>query len=198
MGRPNAELLKSAAVAALGSFLFGFDTAVISGTTDALRLRFSLSEAQLGFTVASALLGTILGSRGLGGTRGDARPPAGAAGPGRALLRLRLGCALAWDWLSLVVFRFVGGLAIGGSSVVAPMYIAEIAPARRARAARGPQPAQRRQRNPVRVPLQLLHRADRWAARSPRPGASCWASRPCPPPSSSCSSSASPRARAGS
>jgi MFS transporter, SP family, xylose:H+ symportor len=133
MNRLNPELVRSAAVAALGSFLFGFDTAVISGATEALRLRFALTNAQLGFTVASALIGTILGSLGSGG-------PAERKGRRRVLQVLAilyfvsaLGCALAWDWTSLLVFRFVGGLAIGGSSVVAPMYIAEIAPA----AARG-------------------------------------------------------------
>jgi sugar porter (SP) family MFS transporter len=133
MNRLNPELVRAAAVAALGSFLFGFDTAVISGTTDALRLRFGLTNAQLGFTVASALIGTILGSLGSGG-------PAERRGRRVVLQALAvlyfvsaLGCALAWDWVSLLVFRFVGGLAIGGSSVVAPMYIAEIAPA----AARG-------------------------------------------------------------
>lgn len=128
MGRPNPELLKSAAVAALGSFLFGFDTAVISGTTDALRLRFGLSEGQLGFTVASALLGTILGSMGSGA-------PAEKHGR-RPILQVlaalyfvsALGCAFAGNWLSLLVFRLVGGLAIGGSSVVAPLFIAEISP----------------------------------------------------------------------
>jgi sugar porter (SP) family MFS transporter len=128
MSRPSPELLKSAAVAALGSFLFGFDTAVISGTTDALRLRFGLGNAQLGFTVASALVGTILGSLGSGA-------PAESRGR-RPVLRWlavlyfvsALGCALAWDWVSLLAFRLVGGLAIGGSSVVAPMFIAEISP----------------------------------------------------------------------
>jgi MFS family permease len=59
-------LLRSAAVAALGGFLFGFDTAVISGATDALRLRFALDSNQLGFTVASALIGTVIGSIGAG------------------------------------------------------------------------------------------------------------------------------------
>jgi len=129
MSRVNPELLKSAGVAALGSLLFGFDTAVISGTTDALRLRFGLSEGELGFTVASALIGTILGSVASGG-------PAERYGRRPALRILAalylvsaLGCAFAWDWLSLVAFRFVGGLAIGGSSVVAPLYIAEISPA---------------------------------------------------------------------
>jgi sugar porter (SP) family MFS transporter len=118
-------------VAALGSFLFGFDTAVISGTTEALRLRFGLDSGQLGFTVASALIGTIFGSIGAGkpSERHGRRPVL------RWLAVLYFvsaaGCGVAWDWLSLLAFRFLGGLAIGGSSVVAPMYIAEIAPAAR-------------------------------------------------------------------
>src|SRR4030095_2200449 len=62
MNTITTKLLSSAAVAALGGFLFGFDTAVISGTTDALRLRFVLDSNQLGLTVASALVGTIFGS----------------------------------------------------------------------------------------------------------------------------------------
>ena len=104
MERPNAELLKSAAVAALGSFLFGFDTAVISGTTDALRLRFGLSEGQLGFTVASALLGTILGSIGSGSPaeKHGRRPVLQVLA--RALLRVRPGLRLR---LGLVVARRV-------------------------------------------------------------------------------------------
>jgi MFS transporter, SP family, xylose:H+ symportor len=125
----TAQLLWSAAVAALGGFLFGFDTAVISGATDALRLRFALGSSELGFTVASALIGTIFGSIGAGtpSERYGRRPVL------RALAVLYLvtaaGCGLAWSWLSLVIFRFIGGLAIGASSVVAPMYIAEISPA---------------------------------------------------------------------
>jgi len=129
MSRLSPHLVRSAAVAALGSFLFGFDTAVISGTTDALRLRFGLDSAQLGFTVASALLGTILGAIAAG-------KPAERYGRLPVLRALAVlyfvsaaGCGLSAGWLSLLVFRFVGGLAIGGSSVVAPLYIAEIAPA---------------------------------------------------------------------
>ena len=125
----NPQLLRSAAVAALGSLLFGFDSAVISGATEALRLHFTLSSQALGFTVASALLGTILGSLGVG-------PPAEAFGrrpvlAGLAVLYVvsSIGCGLAWSWPALLAFRFIGGLAIGGSSVASPMYIAEIAPA---------------------------------------------------------------------
>ena len=117
-------------VAALGGLLFGFDTAVISGTVDALQAKFHLSNALLGFTVASALIGTIMGAIGSG-------RPADAIGRRGALAALgiiyvvsSLGCAFSWDWWSFLFFRFMGGLAVGGASVVSPLYIAEISPAR--------------------------------------------------------------------
>lgn len=125
----NPQLLQSAAVAALGSFLFGFDTAVISGATEALRAVYDLSAQRLGLTVASALVGTVIGSIAVG-------PPAESWGRKPVLRMLAvlyvvsaLGCGLAWSWPALLFFRFLGGLAIGGSSVAAPMYIAELAPA---------------------------------------------------------------------
>jgi SP family arabinose:H+ symporter-like MFS transporter len=126
----SSSLIKSTIVAALGGLLFGFDTAVISGTTDALTQRFALSPNGLGLTVASALIGTILGAA-LASIPGDRW---GRRDSLRAMAVLyvvsALGCAFAWDWLSLVLFRMIGGLGIGGSSVLGPMYIAEIAPAR--------------------------------------------------------------------
>lgn len=119
----------SAVVAALGGLLFGFDTAVISGTTDALQNHFGLSEAMLGFTVVTALIGTIVGSI-------LVNRPADAWGRKRVLIVLALlytisalGSGLAWNLWSFWVFRFVGGLAVGGASVVSPMYISEISPA---------------------------------------------------------------------
>lgn len=125
----SAKLLASAIVAALGGLLFGFDTAVISGTTEWLRRQFSLSNGMLGFTVASALIGTIAGSIAVG-------RPADTFGRRGILFALAilyflsaLGCAFAWNWGSFVLFRFLGGLAVGGASVVSPMYIAEISPA---------------------------------------------------------------------
>jgi sugar porter (SP) family MFS transporter len=127
--RMSGTVIHAAVVAALGSFLFGFDTAVISGTTDSLRRAFALSSGQLGLTVASALIGTIVGSLAVG-------RPADRFGRKTALLGLAVlylvsavGCALSWSWTSLLWFRFVGGLGVGGASVVSPMYIAEIAPA---------------------------------------------------------------------
>jgi sugar porter (SP) family MFS transporter len=125
----NSYLAKSTAVAALGGLLFGFDTAVISGTTAALTQTYQLSPALLGVTVASALWGTILGAMfaGLPGERYGRRDSLRLL----AILYLisALGCASAWSWHSLVAFRIIGGLGIGGSSVLGPMYLAEIAPA---------------------------------------------------------------------
>jgi SP family xylose:H+ symportor-like MFS transporter len=128
--RPSALLLRSTAVAALGSLLFGFDTAVISGTTTALEQEYALTPSALGFTVASALIGTILGSVLAG-------KPADRFGRRGVLLMIAVlyfvsavGCAVAWDWPSLLCFRFIGGIGVGGASVVAPLYITEIAPAR--------------------------------------------------------------------
>jgi MFS transporter, SP family, arabinose:H+ symporter len=128
--KPNWNLLKSAVVAALGGLLFGFDTAVISGTTSALTQTYGLSPALLGVTVSSALLGTVIGAMlaGFPGERYGRR--ASLRIMGILYLISALGCAWAWNWDSLVAFRFIGGLGIGGSSVLGPMYIAEIAPAK--------------------------------------------------------------------
>ena len=126
----NRNLIKCSAVGALGGFLFGFDTAVIAGTTLALTSQYALSTRMLELTVGIALIGTIIGaiaSGSLGQRRGS-----------RQALRITavlyvvsaLGCAFAWSWPALLVFRFIGGLGIGGSSVLGPVYIAEMAPAR--------------------------------------------------------------------
>ncbi|HWA93144.1 MAG TPA: sugar porter family MFS transporter [Terracidiphilus sp.] len=127
----NRFLIKSSVVAALGGLLFGFDTAVISGAVSDLVSGFNLTAESLGFTVSSALLGTIIGAlfASIPGERYGRRDSL----RGLAVLYFvsSVGCAVAWDWHSLLLFRVVGGLAIGGSSVLGPMYIAEIAPARR-------------------------------------------------------------------
>jgi len=126
----TSALVKSTVVAALGGLLFGFDTAVIAGTTSALTEFYHLSPQSLGLTVSIALWGTVIGAL-LAGIPGDRY---GRRDSLRVMatfyLVSALGCALAFDWYSLVFFRFVGGLAIGGSSVLGPMYIAEISPAK--------------------------------------------------------------------
>jgi len=120
----------STIVAALGGFLFGFDTAVISGTTEALQAVFELDEFWLGFTVASALIGTIVGAFAVG-------KPGDVFGRRQVLMVLAifyfvsaLGSATTGVWEFFLFYRFLGGLAVGGASVMAPMYIAEISPAR--------------------------------------------------------------------
>jgi sugar porter (SP) family MFS transporter len=126
----NANLAKATAVGALGGLLFGFDTAVISGTTHSLTIAYGLSPKQLGITVAMALVGTVIGAMSAG--------VPGQKYGGRETLRVlavfyvvsALGCAFAWNWESLLVARFIGGLGIGGSSVLGPVYIAELAPAK--------------------------------------------------------------------
>jgi sugar porter (SP) family MFS transporter len=123
--------LKVVIIASLAGVLFGFDTAVIAGVTHALRETFALTPAALGATVSSALWGTLLGALVLG------RP--GDRYGSRNMLRFigflylvsALGCALAWNLSAFVVCRFLAGIAIGGSSVLAPVYLSEIAPAKR-------------------------------------------------------------------
>jgi len=123
-------LIKSALTGALGGLLFGFDTAVIAGVTHSLQLHYALTEGQKGFTVAIALYGTVIGAIFSG--------PLGQRIGSRTALRIMgvlyvisaLGCALALNWPMFLVFRFLGGLGIGGSSVLGPVYIAELAPAK--------------------------------------------------------------------
>ncbi|HEY9714944.1 MAG TPA: MFS transporter, partial [Chroococcales cyanobacterium] len=125
----NSFLLKSAVAGSLGGLLFGFDTAVISGTTSALTSTYALSAEALGITVSSALWGTVISSMtsGMIGEKFGSRETLRIA----AILYVvsALGCGLAWNWHSLLFFRIVGGLAIGCSSVLGPVYIAELAPA---------------------------------------------------------------------
>lgn len=125
----NSVLLKSSFVGALGGLLFGFDTAVISGTQSSLTSQFSLTPHQLAVTVSSALIGTVIGAMAAG-------VPGQRFGPRDTLrvlaafyLLAALGCAFAINLPMLIVFRFLVGLAVGGSSVLSPVYIAEIAPA---------------------------------------------------------------------
>jgi sugar porter (SP) family MFS transporter len=128
--RVNANLARATAVGALGGLLFGFDTAVISGTTHSLTSTYNLNEWPLGITVFMALGGTVLGAMfaGIPGQKWGARETL------RVLAAFyvfsAVGCAFAWNWEVLLLARFLGGLGIGGSSVLGPVYIAELAPAK--------------------------------------------------------------------
>lgn len=126
----NSYLIASALVAALGGLLFGFDTAVISGAEGSLQALWGLSDFWHGFTTSSALFGTIVGALAAG-------KPADRLGRRATLFWIGLlyfisaiGSGLAWDWYSFLFFRFLGGLGVGAASVVSPLYIAEISPAK--------------------------------------------------------------------
>ena len=121
--------VRIALIAALGGFLFGFETAVISGAEKIIEKMWSLSSFWQGFTVSAALLGTILGSLVAGF-------PAKKYGRKKVLqvisvffILAAVGCCSVSAWILFILFRFIGGIAVGASSVVGPMYISEIAPA---------------------------------------------------------------------
>ncbi len=128
--RPNSKLMRATLTGALGGLLFGFDTVVISGAIDALVRLYGLNPQDKGFTVAIGLVGTVIGALSAGhiGQRLGSRETLRIT----ALLYIAsaLGCGLAWNWPSFMVFRFIGGLGIGASSVLGPVYIAELAPAK--------------------------------------------------------------------
>jgi sugar porter (SP) family MFS transporter len=126
----NKKLLFATVVSALGSFLFGFDTAVISGTTKFISHYFQLSDTTLGITVSIALWGTVIGSIAVGKPGDFYGRKIMLSFCGVLYFISAFGCALADNWYILLFSRFIGGLAIGGASVMAPMYIAEIAPGR--------------------------------------------------------------------
>lgn len=123
-------MIGSCLTAALGGLLFGFDTAVISGTIPFITKYFHLTHAMLGWAVSSALIGCIIGSIAIG-------KPGDLYGR-RFMLKIlaflflvsAVGSALSDSLTQFVIFRMIGGLAIGGASVLSPLYISEIAPAR--------------------------------------------------------------------
>ena len=123
------KVLFWAIVTALGGFLFGFDTAVISGAEKAIQRLWQLSVFEHGFTISIALIGTVLGAM-FGGI------PSDRLGRRQTLrwiavlyLVSAVGAALAPGWVPFMIFRFLGGLGVGASSVTAPLYISEISPA---------------------------------------------------------------------
>ena len=125
----KTKLLLYTFVAALGGMLFGFDTAVISGTIPFITKYFTLSDSTLGWAVSSALMGCIVGALFVG-------KPADIWGR-RNMLKIMavlffisaFWTGLSYDFTSFIIARFIGGIAVGGASVLSPMYISEISPA---------------------------------------------------------------------
>ena len=119
-----------AIVAAIGGILFGYDTAVISGTTEMVRTQFALTDITEGWYVGCALIGSIAGVL-IAGTLSDYL--------GRKLTMLisaalfsisAIGCAVCGSFDGLVAYRIVGGVGIGIVSIVSPIYISEVSPAK--------------------------------------------------------------------
>lgn len=126
----DSKILFWSITVALGGFLFGFDTAVISGAEQAIQKVWELSVFEHGLTVSIALIGTVIGAL-FGGIPSDAYGRKNTLfWIGVLYLISALGSAFAADWYSFLFFRFIGGLGVGASSVAAPMYISEIAPAK--------------------------------------------------------------------
>ena len=125
----TGRALLLATVAALGGFLFGFDTAVINGAVTAVRAEFHMGDLLTGFTVSSALLGCVVGAYAAGwlaDRQGRIKVMVLAA----ALFVISaLGSGLAFSPWELILWRVIGGLGVGAASVIAPAYIAEISPA---------------------------------------------------------------------
>ena len=123
-------VVRIAAVAALGGFLFGYDSAVINGANAAIESEFNATSAELGFAVASALLGAAAGAL-IAGRLADHIGRLMVMRIAAILFFIAaIGTGFAWDLWVLVLFRIVGGLGVGIASVIAPAYIAEIAPAK--------------------------------------------------------------------
>lgn len=116
--------------AALGGFLFGFDSGVINGTVDAIQLAFDSDSAGTGFNVASVLLGSMVGAF-FAGTLADkyGRKPVMIA-TALAFILSAWGSGIAGGSLEFVIYRIIGGMAMGAASILAPAYISEIAPSR--------------------------------------------------------------------
>lgn len=126
----NNKIIGWSVIVALGGFLFGFDTAVISGVEKSIQSLFNLSPAMHGFAISSALIGTVIGAMFAG-------KPADRYGRKSMLFVIAaayaisaFGSAAANSLWPFVIFRFIGGLAVGASSVAGPMYISEISPAK--------------------------------------------------------------------
>jgi len=117
-------------VAAIGGFLFGFDSGVINGTVDALQAAFDSDAAVTGFNVASVLLGCVVGAF-FAGTLADrfGRKPMMLAA-GIVFIISAWGSGIAEGSVEFVIYRLIGGLAVGAASILAPLYISEIAPSK--------------------------------------------------------------------
>ena len=125
----NGYVVFLAVVAALGGFLFGYDTAVISGTVSQVTIQFSLTTIQSGWYVGCALIGSIIGVSIAGGLSDNIGRKKTMLVSALFFTVSAIGCAISLDFNQLVIYRIIGGIGIGIVSIVCPLYISEISPA---------------------------------------------------------------------
>ncbi|WP_051045916.1 sugar porter family MFS transporter [Nocardiopsis alkaliphila] len=128
-GANLAHVTMIAAAAAMGGFLFGYDSAVINGAVDAIQERFQVGAGVLGFTIASALLGCVVGAASAGNIADRLGRIRVMQIAGVLFALSAIGSALPFTVWDLTAWRILGGVAIGMASVIAPTYIAEVSPA---------------------------------------------------------------------
>jgi SP family arabinose:H+ symporter-like MFS transporter len=126
----SSYLIFIALTAAFGGFLFGYDTAVISGTISLVKQQFALSTLMEGWFVSSALVGCILGVMMAGEMSDRFGRKASLIASGLLFCISAFGCALCGSHTELIIFRLVGGLGIGIASMLSPLYISEVSPAK--------------------------------------------------------------------
>jgi MFS transporter, SP family, sugar:H+ symporter len=129
-GESHGTVIRLSLTAALGGFLFGYDSAIINGAVKAITAHFSATAGVLGFVVASALLGAAVGALAAGRVADRYGRLLAMRVAAVLFLIASVGSGLANSLVILTVFRVVGGAGVGIASVIAPTYIAEIAPAR--------------------------------------------------------------------
>jgi SP family arabinose:H+ symporter-like MFS transporter len=129
-GGSTGFVIKLTVVAALGGFLFGYDTAVISGVVPFITTKFALTESMVGTAVGSAIIGCIFGSL-------IAGPISDKIGRKKVLIYTAIlfaissiGAGLASNLALFILFRVIGGIGIGAASMLSPLYISEVAPAK--------------------------------------------------------------------
>jgi SP family arabinose:H+ symporter-like MFS transporter len=121
-------LVGLALIAAMGGFLFGYDTAVISGTLALVRNQFLLNAGMEGWYVSSALVGCIIGVSGAGWLSDRYGRKMVLLLTGTLFSISAIGCALSTSFTILVIYRLIGGLGVGIASMLSPLYISEISP----------------------------------------------------------------------
>jgi SP family sugar:H+ symporter-like MFS transporter len=129
-GESHGTVIRLSLTAALGGFLFGYDSAIINGAVKAITAHFSATAGVLGFVVASALLGAAVGALAAGRMADRYGRLLAMRVAAVLFLIASVGSGLASSLVILTVFRVIGGVGVGIASVIAPTYIAEIAPAR--------------------------------------------------------------------